>query len=300
MSLSVVASDDSNLVVRNLPETLSATVYQDETPTDADSTVNIAITDETGDTVIAPTATTSAGSGVYTYNLPAQTQLNHLTAQWSGLWSTLAATFTTTHDVVGGFYTTPAEVRELDLISGETTIYPTARLHEAIAFATQEIEDYTGASFIRRYVRVILDGTDSEALRLVDDEGDPLLFPSSLIKVTIDGTDQTTTNWALRKSGLIVRDTGTFDFTHPGQNVIVEAEYGFSEVAKVDIAWAARTIARHYLLELESRIPDRALTLTDSVGQIQLAQAGGHWRPTSLPEVNAVLNHNRQRPPAAF
>ena len=223
--LSVVASDDSKLVVRDLPETLTATFYQDETPTDTDGTVNIAITDEAGDTVVASTAATSAGSGVYTYNLPAQTQLNHLVAKWSGSWSALAATFTTIHDVVGDFYTTPSEVRELDLIAGETTVYPTARLHQAIDFATQLIQD---------------------------------------------GTDQTTTNWAIRTNGQIVRDEGTFDFTHPGQIIVVEAEYGLSQTAKADIAWAARTLARHYQLELESRIPDRALTLTDGVGQIQL------------------------------
>jgi hypothetical protein len=66
------------------------------------------------------------------------------------------------------------------------------------------------------------------------------------------------------------------------------------------IRWAVRTIARQYCLDLVSRIPDRALQLQSEFGSIQLAQAGGNWRPTSLPEVNAKLNLYRVRLPFIF
>lgn len=65
----------------------------------------------------------------------------------------------------------------------------------------------------------------------------------------------------------------------------------------VSIRWAVRTIARQWLVELHSRLPDRAMSMTNEYGQINLAQAGGPWRPTSQPEVNAVLNRYRERPP---
>jgi hypothetical protein len=61
-----------------------------------------------------------------------------------------------------------------------------------------------------------------------------------------------------------------------------------------------RTIARQYVLDTVSRIPDRALQLQSEFGSIQLAQAGGSFRPTSLPEVNAKLNLYRARLPFIF
>ncbi|QAX94001.1 hypothetical protein SEA_EURATIS_6 [Streptomyces phage Euratis] len=66
------------------------------------------------------------------------------------------------------------------------------------------------------------------------------------------------------------------------------------------IRWCVRTLARQYVLDHVSRIPDRALQLQSEFGSIQLAQAGGYWRPTSLPEVNAKLNMYRVRLPFIF
>lgn len=66
------------------------------------------------------------------------------------------------------------------------------------------------------------------------------------------------------------------------------------------IRWCVRTLARQYALDHVSRIPDRALQLQTEFGSVQLAQAGGSWRPTSLPEVNARLNLYRQRLPFSF
>lgn len=63
------------------------------------------------------------------------------------------------------------------------------------------------------------------------------------------------------------------------------------------IRWAVRTIARQWAVDLHSRMPDRALSINSEFGQVTLTQAGGNWRPTSLPEVNAVLNRYRSRPP---
>lgn len=66
------------------------------------------------------------------------------------------------------------------------------------------------------------------------------------------------------------------------------------------IRWCVRSLARQFVLDSVSRIPDRALQLQSEFGSIQLAQAGGSWRPTSLPEVNAKLNLYRVRLPFIF
>lgn len=70
-----------------------------------------------------------------------------------------------------------------------------------------------------------------------------------------------------------------------------------TEVPPETIRWCVRTLARQYCLDLVSRIPDRALQMQNEFGSVQLAQAGGTWRPTSLPEVNAQLNRYRVRLP---
>ena len=146
-------SAESRLILRNAAETLSVTFYSGETGTDADGAVTIGIVDEAGSTVVASaTSTTSAGSGVYTYDLAAQSNLQRLTATWSGTWGS-AMTFDTSHEVVGGFLTTPAEVRAMASLAGETSTFSAADLVDAIAYATTIISDYCGASFVQLYER---------------------------------------------------------------------------------------------------------------------------------------------------
>lgn len=73
-----------------------------------------------------------------------------------------------------------------------------------------------------------------------------------------------------------------------------------STPAPEGIRWCVRMIARQLCLDAVSRIPDRALQLQSEFGSIQLSQAGGNWRPTALPEVNARLNRYRVRLPFIF
>ncbi|MCP3800195.1 hypothetical protein NLX83_13095 [Allokutzneria sp. A3M-2-11 16] len=109
-------------------------------------------------------------------------------------------------------------------------------------------------------------------LRRLDGLGDATLFPDSDL---IDGRA-----FAVEK----VQDyTGM--------------RWGATNPPPVSIRWAVRTLARQYLTDLHARLPDRATSLVSEFGQTNLAQAGGVWRPTSLPEVNAVLNAYRERAP---
>ncbi|WP_328950478.1 hypothetical protein OG778_23915 [Streptomyces sp. NBC_00184] len=115
-----------------------------------------------------------------------------------------------------------------------------------------------------------------EELRALDGLDDSSLFTDELLSDAIDFSVETVEVYCGRKW-----DT---------------AESPTPEI----IRWCVRTLARQYVLDHVSRIPDRALQLQSEFGSIQLAQAGGNFRPTSLPEVNAKLNLYRARLPFIF
>ncbi len=289
-------SSDSRLILRDSAETLSCTFYSGETATDADGSVTIGIVDAAGATVVAAgTSTTSAGSGVYTYALAAQSNLKELTATWTGTWGS-AMEFTTTSQVVGGFYTTPAEVRGLDSISGETSTFPAADVIDAIIYAEQIIDDYVGAPFVQRYQMDTMNGTDTQVIKGTK------MFPTTLLAASIDGTALSATeisNTALFTDGTMRRKDSIWAYTEAGNNVVLEYEYGSSTYAPNDIRWCARTLARYHLLEQVSNLPTNAISIQSDLGQIQLSQPSMS-RPTPLPDVNVILNRHRHRAPTAF
>jgi hypothetical protein len=205
-------------------------------------------------------------------------------------------TFDTHHEVVGGWYATPAEVRAMDSILGEATTFPLADLIDAIDYATAIIDDYTGASFVQRYHRFVMNGTDTDTIRL------PVLFPTTLLSASVDGSALSAskiTEVALFDDGLLQRKSDLWDYTNPGNLVTIEVEAGVNTSAPNDIRWAARTLARFHLLEQVSKIPSQAISVQSEFGQIQLAQPGMN-RPSPLPDVNVVLNRHRHRGPTAF
>ncbi len=289
-------STDSSLILRDVAETISVTVYSGETATDADGSVTVAIVDGAGTEVVAAgTSATRTGLGEYAYTLAAQSNLKKLTTTWSGTWGT-AMEFVTTSEVVGGAYTYPAEVRGMSSIAGETDTFTAADVVEAISYATAIIDDYTGTSFVQRYHRDVLNGTSTDTIRVT------AMFPETLLSVTIDGTAVSSSKLnevALFEDGTLVRKSDVFTFTQPGNGVAIEYEAGVSTTAPADIRWAARTLARYHLLEQVSRIPDRAISVQSEFGQIQLAQPGMN-KPSPLPDVNTVLNRHRHRGPTAF
>ena len=297
MTYYVKPDSESHLILRDTVETLKVTFYSGETATAADGSVTLGIVDEAGNTIVSSgTAATAVGSGVYSYTLPAQSDLKLLTVTWNGTWSSNSQTFLTQHEVIGGFYTTPAEVRSMDSISGETSAFPLADLVSAIQWATQVIDDFCGTSFVYRYHRDILTGTDDQNIKLKE------MFPRTIISATIDGTALTTAEKnkiPLFDSGVIIREDSVWDYTEAGQKVIIEYEAGVTKQPPADIAWACRTLARYHLIEQLSRIPERALSISSEFGNIQLAQPSMD-RPTPLPDVNVILQRHRHRAPIAY
>lgn len=186
-------------------------------------------------------------------------------------------------------YAVIADVRALDGLA-DTAVYPDSVLTSGIAFATDLIDNYTGTSFEAKAFTVTKDGTGRIDLYI------GVLFVVSLTSVLIDGVSVPVGNFKARPEGVLVRTDGVFTPSLYGLNVIVSGTAGVTTTPAEEIKWACRTIARQYALELHSRIPSRALQVSNDLGQFEMrAQAGGPGRPTSLPDVNVVLNRNKHK-----
>ena len=198
-------------------------------------------------------------------------------------------------------YCTRAELRALDGL-GDIAVHSDADLDIAIVFAKDTIDSYCGTSFgdvttaAFDSFAVTVDGTASEAVSLRALDGSLVMFPRTVAAASVGGTavDGAVT-YVLRPTGVVVRSAGVWSFDSDGLNVVISGTAGFTDVPSASIAWAARSIARFWLVSLNSRTPERALQLTTSDGSFEMrAQAGGNAaRPTAMPDVNAVLNRNR-------
>ena len=185
-------------------------------------------------------------------------------------------------------YATVAEVRALPDLSDDVT-YPDALLQEGIDVATDTINTYCigpAGSFAPAPFRVVTTGAASGTVWT----GVPGI--RSLTKVILDGAEvEDLSGWRWTSTGLVFMPA----LVSARHEVVVEGEAGLFDVAPPAIRWACRTLAAQYAKDLASRIPDRATQVQSDFGQVNIAQAGGPGRPTSLPDVNAVLVRYRVR-----
>lgn len=195
-------------------------------------------------------------------------------------------------------YTTLAEVRALDVLTGNEAVYPDAALTEGIAQAKRVIDDYCGTTFEYEAVTATVEGNGTSTVLARHDDGYPVLFVQSVTSATVDGVAVAdVSGWGAYPDGRVVRDSGVFAKPTVGPNVVLVLSAGITSSPPTDIAWAARTLARQYVLEQYSKVPSRALSMTSDSGSYEIrAQAGGVGRPTNLPDVNAVLSRHRHRP----
>ena len=197
-------------------------------------------------------------------------------------------------------YTTTAILRALNGI-GDITVHPDADLAEAALYAKEVVDRYTGTSFgdvttpAYDAFTITMDGNGSNKIRLEDFEARPVMYPRTISSITIDGVADSGITYVLNATGVIQRSSGVFSVgSNGGQNVVIVGTAGAYDTPPSDIAWAARSIARYWVLQLQSRMPDRALNMTTPEGNFEVrAQAGGVGRPTPMPDVNAVLNRHR-------
>jgi len=197
-------------------------------------------------------------------------------------------------------YTTLVIVRAMEGMVGETTAYPDATIATGILWAEELIDEYTGTSWTAKSTSMTIDGSGTSRLTLEDPyDQRRVLFPRTVSAISVDGTDEISLvgSWALFPEGFILRDEGTFTYTWPGRNVVITVTAGATTTVPEDIAYAARTIARQYALDQISRVEDRAVMLTTEMGTLRLSQPGSKY-PTGMPQVDAILNRRRHRPPS--
>ena len=173
-------------------------------------------------------------------------------------------------------YTTLSEVRALDGLDDET-LFPDSALNDAIAFAEELILDYCGP-WAPTSITLTFQGSGTDVVTL------GISGVRSLDTLTVNGTSAI--------SGASVTWEGVLtlaDVAYADDLIVATVTAGYQATAPERLSWAARTIARQYVLDLARRTPDRALSVASEFGNITLAQAGGNGRPTNLPDVNAVL-----------
>jgi hypothetical protein len=195
-------------------------------------------------------------------------------------------------------YCTRAEVRAMEGMS-DVVNFTDADIETAIEFADMLIDEYTGTSWEVKSFSLTLNGSGRSRLTLADPfDGRRILFPRSITSCTIDGVAQTDmATYALFPEGYVIRDEDAFTYNHPGMNVTIAGTAGCTTSAPVDIAWCSRTIARQYVIDLVSRVEDRAVMMQTELGMIRLSQPGAKY-PTGLPQVDAILNRRRHIGPA--
>jgi len=301
-----------NQVVANAGSvTLTLTWYQSGTPTDVND-VTIGIVDGNGTVVVAAeTETTDNDDGTYTYVLADQATPKILVATWTD--TSTGDTRVERLEVVGNLLFTENQARTFAAKADATpalkplassTEYPDAVIADERARLTDDFENWTGRSWIPRYSRVVLKGTNSYSLWLGEGECKTsdgyalhrpgrLLDIAEILSVTVGGVTVSASNVEV-DGDTLVRTDGHWSSPTVGDpfNVVVEYVYGLPYLAD-----GVDRMALKLLLDrlVPSAFPERALSAETDFGNTRFVQPGGPMNNrTRIPEVNEwLVAHDR-------
>lgn len=263
------------------------------TPTDP-TTVTLTITPPSGSAVVVTggSLTHTPSTGVYSYNYTPSIA-GVFRYKWVGT-GTVVSTEGGQFEVRAypeGYFLISELRAQADLSS--TTTYPDTALEEARDWVEGVIERETGTSFIARSVTETLNGSDQ------DDDGRLVLsrgWVLAVTAVTVNGvalTSQELADVVVDTGGLMWRRSGYTGFVgweSGRRNIVVTYDAGYTAVCPPSLRSKAVQAARWYLLSSygKSGIPDRALSISNEFGNINLATPSAD-RPTGLPEFDAEL-----------
>ncbi len=251
----------------------------------ADGAVTVTILRADGSTLVAGGATTqTGGAGRYVYSLAAQSELDSLTATWTGTFGGAAQSVQTFAEVVGGYLFPLADLRAFgDKVLANATTYPDADLRAARERITDMFQDICGVSFIPRYEREVIDGTGSTRLWLKRKR------VSRIIAASANGTAITGADLTALKPYPTGRVERPVVWPWPSlsslQNVTVAYEHGWPS-PPADIARVGMVMARYDLVS--SDISDRMISFDNDLGSVRLSVPGRNF-PTGIPIVDATL-----------
>lgn len=300
----------SRLLANAGPYTLTHTWYVDGTATNVGD-VTVGIVDGSGSAVVTPgTATTNNGDGTYTYSLSDQTTPDILVSTWTR--SDTSASVVSHLEVVGSHLFTEPMARAYGAKDDGTaplssaTEYADATILDGRDRITDELEEWTGRSWIRRYCRAEFAGDGTRSLYLQDGiprlaSGYPLhrrgriMDVVQLLSVSVGGTSVATTNFKVGSGGLISRTSGVFSSATSSSplNVVVEWEYGLPfPVDGADRVGMALLVDRL----VPSAYPERAISWDSEFGTVRMVTEGGPMmNRTRIPHVNQWLRDHDYR-----
>lgn len=294
-------------VPRTAAALLPHTFYIGESATDSSTTVTVAVTDATGASVASGNATSvGAGTGEYTFLLPAQPQLAMLTAAWTATIGGVTIVETDTVEICGGFLFGLVEGRDSDDTLADSNKFTTEKLVTARQETEEECELICGQAWVPRYRRVTLDGTGTRDL-VLPDGGDMLVsgmllrgvrtIRSAKVAPRVGQTFVALSPTEL--AALTVRPDGTLRRTDGNawyegdSNVVIEYEYG-QDGPPEPLKRVAMLRFRSRLNLNRSGVPERAISFTAVEGGTYRIDLPGELK-TGLPEVDAVYSRYSRR-----
>jgi hypothetical protein len=266
-------------VLRTAQVVLSHTFYVDETATSAAGSVTYAVKRLDGTAVTSGTASGPSPVGVYQVTVPAQSQLDILTVDWTGTVGGASVTARDIVEVVGGFLFGLAEARAVPPVL-DATRYPSTMLARKRISVEQECEEICGQAFVPRFSRVamVVKGRASMSL--------PSVRVRALRAVTVDGVTQSLTGLSVTPSGVI---TGMYwPATTPASQAVIEYEHGW-EYPPEDLREATMLRLRSRLSQGDTAIPQRALSFSVTEGGTYRLSTPSARR-TGIPEVDGVYD----------
>ncbi len=240
------------------------------------------------DTVVATgAAATESAAYLLSYSLAASnnTQLDWLKAVWTD--ASDSTTWTTYHEVVGGFYASVAEIRLRDKNLLDAGVYPTDTIRALLWEVETAIESECGRSFVPRYGRTRMVGRDSGSLILPDVDIRSVRSVRSYSDyqnyTSFTASELGELDWST--SGVL---TNRYYYWWAGEYV-VDYEHGMDRPPP-DVKAAAIRWLRNTLNASKSGIPDRATSFSVADGgSYSLITPGVNGAVSGIPDVDVVI-----------
>ena len=305
----------SQLLAGAGPYSLVKTWGVDGTATDVGD-VTIGVVDGNGDEIVAAvTATTNNADGTYTYSLADQANPDQLKITWTR--ADTSADLVDRVELVGNWLFTEVQARTFHAKADATvalkpldspTEYPDAIIADERLRILDDLEQWTGRSWVPRYCRVELKGRGSPILPLsgIPRTSDGFALNRSgrstdiaqLLTLSVGGTSQTVGNYVLDPvGGNLISKAASFPSAPASNPYNVVAEYVYGMPTIVD---GVDRIALKLLVDrlVPSAFPDRALSVDTDFGTTRFVQPGGPQDNKSrVPEVNQWLRDHNYRIP---
>ncbi len=218
----------------------------------------------------SPFTATHGTVGVYTFQLPARTQVDMLTVDWAGSLAGANVVIRDYADIVGGFYFGIDEAREVlkTIIARNPLAYTASSIAAKRTAVEQECDAISGRAWVPRFARFAVDGSGMPEILVPD------LFVRTVRAVSIVESDGSLTAYTAgqlariqgNRSGSIVRLDGD-SWPLGTNNIIVEYEHGL-DMPTIEIHDATLQRLRSSVNHTNPTIPDRVLSYTTDTGAV--------------------------------